>query len=258
MEDDMSQTQAREQHSFKAEVQKLLHIITHSIYTNKEIFLRELVSNASDALDKLRFEVSRSTVVADPDLPLEIRITADKDAKKLIIEDTGVGMTRDELIDNIGTIAKSGSEEFLRNFEQAKGEGKNGESADAGGIIGRFGVGFYSVFMVADKVVITTRSFQPDAKPVLWESDGLGSFEISELEESRPPWYAHRGHPAGGRCRVPGKGQAGAHPQDPFEFHRLPHPVGGGEGQHHHRAVARAQVPDQAGAVRGVLQVPHL
>ncbi len=182
----MSQTQAREQHSFKAEVQKLLHIITHSIYTNKEIFLRELVSNASDALDKLRFEVSRSTVVADPDLPLEIRITADKDAKKLIIEDTGVGMTRDELIDNIGTIAKSGSEEFLRNFEQAKGEGKNGESADAGGIIGRFGVGFYSVFMVADKVVITTRSFQPDAKPVLWESDGLGSFEISEMEESRP------------------------------------------------------------------------
>ena len=182
----MSQTQAREQHSFKAEVQKLLHIITHSIYTNKEIFLRELVSNASDALDKLRFEVSRSTVVADPDLPLEIRIIADKDAKKLIIEDTGVGMTRDELIDNIGTIAKSGSEEFLRNFEQAKGEGKNGESADAGGIIGRFGVGFYSVFMVADKVVITTRSFQPDAKPVLWESDGLGSFEISEMEESRP------------------------------------------------------------------------
>ncbi len=186
----MSDAPAREQHSFKAEVQKLLHIITHSIYTNKEIFLRELVSNASDALDKLRFETSRSTVVADPELPLEIRITADKDAKLLVIEDAGVGMTRDELVENIGTIAKSGSEEFLRNIEQARAEGqaegKSAEGADAGGIIGRFGVGFYSVFMVADKVRIETRSFRPEAGAVLWESDGLGAYEIEDLGKERP------------------------------------------------------------------------
>jgi molecular chaperone HtpG len=107
-------------HEFKAEIRQLLDIITHSIYTNREIFLRELISNASDALDKLRFETGRGTAVADPDLPLEIRIATDKDAGILTIADTGLGMTRDELVENIGTIAKSGSAEFLINLADDK------------------------------------------------------------------------------------------------------------------------------------------
>lgn len=159
-------------HEFKAEIRQLLDIITHSIYTNREIFLRELISNASDALDKLRFETGRGTAVADPDLPLEIRIATDKDAGILTIADTGLGMTRDELVENIGTIAKSGSAEFLKNLADDKDA--------ASGIIGRFGVGFYSVFMVAKKVVLTTRSLIPDQPAVRWESDGSGSYDLAD------------------------------------------------------------------------------
>jgi molecular chaperone HtpG len=158
-------------HEFKAEIRQLLEIITHSIYTNREIFLRELVSNASDALDKLRFETGRGTAVADPELPLEIRITADKDAGVLTIADTGLGMTRDELVENIGTIARSGSAEFIKNLTDHKDA--------ASGIIGRFGVGFYSVFMVAKKVVLTTRSMLESEPAVRWESDGSGSYDIA-------------------------------------------------------------------------------
>ncbi len=165
------EAKTRDAYEFKAEIKQLLEIITHSIYTNREIFLRELISNASDALDKLRFETSRGTEVADPELPLEIRINADADKKVLTISDTGVGMTKAELIDHIGTIAKSGSAEFIRNAAQAK---------DAGGIIGKFGVGFYSVFMAAEKVRITTRSFKPGEPAMVWTSDGSGSFEIEE------------------------------------------------------------------------------
>ena len=146
-----------ETHEFRAEIRKLLDIITHSIYTNREIFVRELVSNASDALDKLRFEQSRGTTVADPDEPLEIRITTDKDAGRITIADTGCGMTRDELIDHLGTIAKSGTEAFMRSVADNKDAASN--------LIGRFGVGFYSVFMVADQVAVTSRSFVPDAAP---------------------------------------------------------------------------------------------
>lgn len=158
-------------YEFKAEIKQLLEIITHSIYTNKEIFLRELISNASDALDKLRFETSRGTEILDPDLPLEISVTADKDKKILTIADTGVGMSREELIENIGTIAKSGSAEFMKNVADAK---------DAGGIIGKFGVGFYSVFMVADKVKIVTKSYKKDEPAVAWTSDGSGGYEIED------------------------------------------------------------------------------
>lgn len=185
----MSQTAAPEQHAFKAEVQKLLHIITHSIYTNKEIFLRELISNASDALDKLRFESSRSTAVKDPDLPLEIRLSVDQDKKLLVIEDTGVGMTRDEIVDNLGTIAKSGTEAFLHSMEAAAAEGQAGAEAsekDGGNIIGRFGVGFYAVFMVADKVRVTSRSYREDAEPVVWESDGAGAYNVGSADQDLP------------------------------------------------------------------------
>jgi molecular chaperone HtpG len=171
----MSQAQ---QFEFKTEIKQLLDIITHSIYTSREIFLRELVSNASDALDKLRFEQSRSTEIASPDLDLQISITADEENRRLVIADTGIGMTLDELVENIGTIAHSGSAEFIR---QAMAD-----QANSSNIIGRFGVGFYSVFMVADKVTIRTRSFQSDSKAVEWISDGLGTYTVIELEEDLP------------------------------------------------------------------------
>ena len=171
----MSQAQ---QFEFKTEIKQLLDIITHSIYTSREIFLRELVSNASDALDKLRFEQSRSTEIANPDLDLQISITADEENRRLVIADTGIGMTQDELVENIGTIAHSGSAEFIR---QAMAD-----QANSSNIIGRFGVGFYSVFMVADKVTIRTRSFKSDSKAVEWISDGLGTYTVVELEEDLP------------------------------------------------------------------------
>ncbi len=167
-----------ETHEFRAEIRKLLDIITHSIYTNREIFLRELVSNASDALDKLRFETSRGATVLDADAPLEIRITTDKDGKRLTIADTGCGMTRDELVDNLGTIAKSGTEAFMRSVAENKDAATN--------LIGRFGVGFYSVFMVAEKVTVTSRSFQPDAAPARWVSDGSGSFAVENVDGEVP------------------------------------------------------------------------
>ncbi|GAB6887556.1 molecular chaperone HtpG [Desulfothermus okinawensis JCM 13304] len=160
---------------FQAETKKLLDIIINSIYTNKEIFLRELVSNASDALDKVRFKLTQGEDVYQKDLPLEIQITTDNKNKVLTIKDTGIGMTKDEVITNLGTIAKSGTEEFIRQISSEKDKAEN--------IIGRFGVGFYSVFMVAKEVEIKTRSFDPKAKPVLWKSDGMGSFEVEELNE---------------------------------------------------------------------------
>ena len=160
---------------FKAETKKLLDILVHSLYTSKDIFLRELISNSSDALDKLRFESNKGTEVADKDLPLEIKIAFDDKKNTLTITDTGIGMTRDELIANIGTIAKSGSEEFLKQLSESKEAVNN--------IIGRFGIGFYSVFMVAKEVVIKSKSYKKDAVAVEWKSDGLGEYEIADLTD---------------------------------------------------------------------------
>ncbi|MDO5484323.1 MAG: molecular chaperone HtpG [Desulfovibrionaceae bacterium] len=178
---------------FRAEVCKVLHILTNSLYTNREIFLRELVSNASDALDKLRFRSSRGESPRQNDLPLEIRISIDKDAKILTIADTGIGMTAGELADNLGTIAKSGSEEFLAGLaaEAAPaggGEGgEAGDKADAANIIGRFGVGFYSVFMVAREVEVISRpAFGEDDTAHVWTSDGLGSFSVDTAGGDAP------------------------------------------------------------------------
>ncbi len=175
-----------EQREFRAEVRKVLNILTNSLYTNREIFLRELVSNASDALDKLRYRANRGETPRLPDTPLEIRITLDKDAKTLTIADTGVGMTPEELADNLGTIAKSGSEDFLADLPQQ--EGREGEPADASNIIGRFGVGFYSVFMVAEKVEVTSRPAFADGEPAAWRwsSDGLGTFTVEECADTEP------------------------------------------------------------------------
>lgn len=160
---------------FKAETKKLLDILVHSLYTSREIFLRELISNASDALDKIRFESTKGTDVEDKELPLEIRIDFDEKRGTITIIDTGIGMTRDEMIANIGTIAKSGSEEFLKQLSQNKEAVNN--------IIGRFGIGFYSVFMVAKEVIIKTKSYKKDEPAVEWKSDGLGDYEIADLDE---------------------------------------------------------------------------
>ncbi|MDZ7758920.1 MAG: molecular chaperone HtpG [Desulfovermiculus sp.] len=165
-------------YEFQAETQKLLNIIIHSIYTNKEIFLRELISNASDALDKVRFAQNKGTQVADPDQPLDIRITTDKEAGRLVVSDTGNGMSEEELVSNLGTIAKSGTEEFLRQVTE------NQESPE--NIIGRFGVGFYSVFMVASQVQVTTKSADPEAPTMVWTSDGMGSYSVAPAEEAMP------------------------------------------------------------------------
>lgn len=171
----MSSEQKTNSYEFKAEVKELLNILVHSLYTNREIFLRELVSNASDALDKLRFQSTKGTEIKDKDLPYEIQILPDTEKNILVIKDTGIGMTEEDVINNIGTIAKSGSAEFMRQLADNKDSVSN--------IIGKFGVGFYSVFMVAEKVVITTNSYKTDAKPVKWESDGLGSYTLETLEE---------------------------------------------------------------------------
>ncbi len=162
--------------TFKAEVRQLLDILVHSLYTNREIFLRELVSNASDALDKLRFEQSRGAEIADPDLAPEIRIEADKDRKELTISDTGLGMTHAELVDNIGTIAHSGTADFIK----AASAGQEKKSLES--FIGRFGVGFYSVFMVAREVELVTRSYKPGEPAWRWTSDGLGAYRIEPVE----------------------------------------------------------------------------
>ncbi len=190
-------------HQFRAETCKLLNILTHSLYTNHEIFLRELLSNASDALEKVRFLQSTGTEVRDPELPLEISISADKENHTLTISDTGIGMTEQEMIDNLGTIARSGSEEFLKAREAEK-PGENSSPADAEAsaagseedivehddskpndasqIIGRFGIGFYSVFMVASKVEVTSLSASGAGVPHVWASDGTGSFTLRALE----------------------------------------------------------------------------
>jgi molecular chaperone HtpG len=171
----MEQEHSAKKYKFKAEIKQLLDILVHSLYTSREIFLRELISNSSDALDKLRFETTRGTELRDKELPLEIRISFDDKENTLTISDTGVGMTRDEIVANIGTIAKSGSADFIKKLAENKSEANN--------IIGKFGVGFYSVFMAAKEVVIKSRSYLPDETPIEWSSDGLGSYELKDSTE---------------------------------------------------------------------------
>ena len=137
--------------SFKAETRKLLDLMINSIYTNKEIFLRELISNASDAIDKLKFQSLTKPELLENNSDFEIRISIDKDNKVLTVSDNGIGMTYDEVVENIGTIAKSGSKEFIEKLQGT-------DSKNAAELIGQFGVGFYSTFMVAEKVKILTRA----------------------------------------------------------------------------------------------------
>src|SRR5512134_3405073 len=155
---------------FKAETKQLLNILIHSLYKDREVFLREMLSNASDALNRMRFEMLTNKDVLDPKAELCIRLTPDKEARTLTIEDTGIGMTRDEIIENLGTIAQSGA----RNFIEASKDKK----LDLTQVIGQFGVGFYSVFMVAEWVRVTSRSYRPDAEAVSWYATGEDQFEV--------------------------------------------------------------------------------
>src|SRR5690606_36477500 len=151
--------------AYRAEMRQLLHLIVHSLYTHPEVFLRELVSNASDALNKMRFRMLTDRDVQSPEAPLEIRLRADADGHRLTVEDTGIGMTHDDLVERIGTVASSGTLAFLEELKAS------GRPLDAG-LIGQFGVGFYAAFMVADEVVIETRHADPGARGYRWRSRG--------------------------------------------------------------------------------------
>ncbi len=164
-----------ESHEFKAETQQLLNILVHSLYTERDIFLRELISNASDALSRLQFEMLTNRDVLDPDAELKIVVECDKDAKTITVRDTGIGLTRDEMVENLGTIAHSGAAEFMKRLQAEK------KPAD---VIGQFGVGFYSVYMVADEVSVTSRSYRPDAQAVEWTSKGDNTYTLTDVEKA--------------------------------------------------------------------------
>ena len=171
----MSVETGKETLEFQTEARQILHLMTHSLYSNKEIFLRELVSNASDACDKLRFEALGNDDLYEGDGDLKITVDFDKDSNTVTITDNGTGMSRDEIIDNIGTIASSGTRKFLESL--------TGDQAKDAQMIGQFGVGFYSSFIVADKVTVTSlRAGLDKAEAVRWESDGQGSFTLENTE----------------------------------------------------------------------------
>ncbi|HJU39359.1 MAG TPA: molecular chaperone HtpG, partial [Tahibacter sp.] len=167
---------AAQTRKFEAEVAQVLHLVTHSLYSHKEIFLRELVSNASDACDKLRFEALADPALVEGDAELRIEISYDADARTLTLRDNGIGMTRDEVVENIGTIARSGTRKFL--------EALSGDARKDTQLIGQFGVGFYSAFIVADKVTLTTRrAGAPANEGVRWESQGTGEYTIADAAD---------------------------------------------------------------------------
>ena len=163
-----------EKMEFRTEVKQLLHLMIHSLYSNKEIAMRELISNASDAADKLRFEALSDASLYGDDSDLHIRIAYDKDARTLTIADNGIGMSREEVVNNIGTIAKSGTKEFFNAL--------TGDQAKDAHLIGQFGVGFYSAFIIADKVTLTTRRAGSD-EAVTWESAGEGDFTLTQADK---------------------------------------------------------------------------
>ena len=166
-----------ETHGFQTEVKQLLHLMIHSLYSNKDIFLRELISNASDAAEKLRFEALSNGALYENDGDLKINISFDKDANTLTIEDNGIGMSRDEVIEHLGTIAKSGTSQFLSQL--------TGDQSKDSQLIGQFGVGFYSSFIVASRVEVYTRKAGlPAAEGVHWASEGEGEFSIGDIEKA--------------------------------------------------------------------------
>ena len=171
----MDEVQTKETHGFQTEVRKLLDLMVHSLYSNKEIFLRELISNASDAADKLRFEALSDDALYEGDGELKVGVSFDPDARTVTILDNGVGMTREEIAANLGTIARSGTRQFFESL--------TGDSAKDTQLIGQFGVGFYSSFIVADRVTVTSRrAGRPAAEGVCWESSGEGEFTVETVD----------------------------------------------------------------------------
>jgi len=174
---DQTQQPGQESFSFQAEVVQILDLMVHSLYSNKEIFLRELISNASDAIDRLRLELLAKSEVPEAEGPLRIRVSFDSEARTITVADNGIGMSRQEVIDHIGTIAKSGTREFLSAL--------TGDQRKDASLIGQFGVGFYSAFIVADKVTLTTRrSGLTAAEGVRWESDGRGAYTLEPVDQA--------------------------------------------------------------------------
>ena len=168
---------SKQTHAFQAEVAQLLHLVTHSLYSNQEIFLRELISNASDACDKLRFEALNNTALYEDAPELQVRLSFDKTAKTLTITDNGIGMTAQEAIDHLGTIAKSGTKDFMNKL--------SGDQKSDAQLIGQFGVGFYSGFIVAEKITVETRrAGAPAAEGVRWISGGTGDFEVETINRA--------------------------------------------------------------------------
>ena len=192
--EDVSSTDEKiesESMNFQAETKQLLDIVTHSLYTDKEVFLRELISNASDALEKLRHlqTTGEQGSVVDPDLPLEIKIETDELNNTLTITDTGIGLTKEEMISNLGTIARSGSKAFVKALSENKSSDGSSDDQSARGIIGKFGVGFYSAFMVGKSVEVRslsslTSNEGENAKPYVWSSEGTGTFDVAPLESA--------------------------------------------------------------------------
>ncbi|KJK14365.1 molecular chaperone HtpG [Pseudomonas sp. 2(2015)] len=173
----MSVETQKETLGFQTEVKQLLHLMIHSLYSNKEIFLRELISNASDAVDKLRFEALAKPELLEGGAELKIRLSFDKDANTVTLEDNGIGMSREEVIAHLGTIAKSGTADFMKNL--------TGDQKKDSHLIGQFGVGFYSAFIVADKVdVFSRRAGLPTAEGVHWSSKGEGDFEVATVDKA--------------------------------------------------------------------------
>ncbi|MBC8038048.1 MAG: ATP-binding protein, partial [Rhizobiales bacterium] len=164
-------TDPQKPYEFQAEVTRLLHLMVHSVYSDRDVFLRELISNAADALDKLRYEAIAKPELLSGEPNLKITITPDKTAKTLTVADNGIGMSRDELVENLGTIAKSGTQAFVESAKKAKGDIH---------LIGQFGIGFYSGFIVASKVDVISKRAGSDAAHV-WSSEGTGNFTVSPM-----------------------------------------------------------------------------
>ena len=172
---DSNNTEEIQEFEYRAEMKQLLHLIVHSLYTHPEVAIRELISNASDALHKIRFRQLTDKNILNPEVPLRIDIAVDSDAQTFSITDTGVGMTRDDLTERIGTVASSGTLEFLEQM-------KEGDTPFDANLIGQFGIGFYSVFMLTDEITIETRHADTDSKGFRWQSTGEGKFTIKEIE----------------------------------------------------------------------------
>jgi molecular chaperone HtpG len=176
MSEEPETTETTESFAFKAEIQQLLNILAHSLYTEKEIFLRELLSNASDALNRIQFEMLTNRDVLDPDAELAIHLTIDDEARTITVSDSGIGMTREEIVQDLGTIAHSGAAAFLAQLAR--------EQRPSVELIGQFGVGFYSVFMVAEEVRVVSRSYRPDAEAVAWVSDGGSDYRLLPADKA--------------------------------------------------------------------------